>query len=60
MKPTSRPKRTAEERAEEETVRRQHTANPIRQRPACAINRQSFAAILTWWPGSKPYGRVRD
>src|SRR5204863_3249652 len=33
-------------RAEEEAVRRQHAADPIRQRPAGAINRQSFAAIL--------------
>src|SRR5690349_16725128 len=47
MKPTSKPKRTAEERAEEEAVRRQHAANPIRQRPAAAVNRQSFTAILS-------------
>ena len=47
MKPTSKPKRTAEQRAEEEAVRRQHAANPVRQRPASAINRQSFAAILS-------------
>jgi DNA-binding XRE family transcriptional regulator len=42
-----KPKRTAEQRAEEEAVRRQHAANPVRQRPAGAINRQSFAAILS-------------
>ena len=47
MKPTSKPKRTAEQRAEEEAVRRQHTANPVSQRPAGTINRQSFAAILS-------------
>src|SRR5262245_18173103 len=47
MKPTSKPKRTAEQRAEEEAVRRQHAANPVRQRPAGTINRQSFAAILS-------------
>ena len=47
MKPTSKPKRTAEQRAEEEAVRRQHAANPVRRRPAGAINRQSFAAILS-------------
>jgi DNA-binding XRE family transcriptional regulator len=47
MKPTIQPKRTAEQRAEEEAVRRQHTANPIRQRPAGALNQQSFAAILS-------------
>src|SRR5947209_16943805 len=46
MTPTSKPKRTAEQRAEEEAVRRQHAANPVRQRPAGVINRQSFAAIL--------------
>ena len=40
------PKRSAEQRAEEEAVRRQHASNPIRQRPAGVINRQSFAAIL--------------
>jgi ribosome-binding protein aMBF1 (putative translation factor) len=47
MKPTTKPKRTAEERAEEEAVRRQLAANPVRQRPAGAINQQSFAAILS-------------
>ena len=47
MKPTIKPKRTALERAEEEAVRRQHAANPIHQRPARVINRQSFAAILS-------------
>src|SRR5262249_35864648 len=47
MKPTMKPKRTAEQRVEEEAVRRQHAANPIRQRPAGAINRQSFTAILS-------------
>ena len=46
MKPTSKNKRTAEQRAEEDTVRRQHAANPIRQRSAGAINRHDFAAIL--------------
>src|SRR5436190_2207300 len=47
MKPTVKPKRTAEQRAEEEAIRRRHTANPVRQRPANTINPQSFAAILT-------------
>jgi DNA-binding XRE family transcriptional regulator len=47
MKPTTKPKRTAEERAEEEAARRQHAANPVRQPPAGAINQQSFAAILS-------------
>lgn len=47
MKPTTKPKRTAEQRAEEEAIRRQHTMNPVLQRPAGAINQQSFAAILS-------------
>jgi DNA-binding XRE family transcriptional regulator len=46
MKPTIKPKRTAEECAEEEAIRRQHAANPVRKRPAGAVNRQSFTAIL--------------
>jgi ribosome-binding protein aMBF1 (putative translation factor) len=46
MKPTTKPKRTAEEMAEEESIRRQHASNPVRRRPTGAINRQSFAAIL--------------
>src|SRR5437667_453928 len=33
--------------ADEEAVRRQHAANPIRQPPAGAINQQSFAALLS-------------
>ena len=47
MKPTIKPKRTAEQRAEEEAVRRQHAANPVHQRPVGVINQQSFAAILS-------------
>ena len=47
MKPTTKPQRTAEQRAEEEAVRRQHAVNPVRRRPAGAINRQSFTAILS-------------
>ena len=46
MQPTTKPKRTAEKQAEEEAIRRQHAASPIRQRPAGNINPQSFAAIL--------------
>ena len=46
MKPTIKPTRSAEQRAEEMAIRRQHTANPIRQRPAGAIHHQSFAAIV--------------
>jgi ribosome-binding protein aMBF1 (putative translation factor) len=40
------PKRTAEQRAEEEAIRRQHAAKPIRHRPAGTISQQSFMAIL--------------
>src|SRR6266852_3709251 len=47
MKPPMKPRRSAEQRAEEEAIRRQHAANPVRQWPAGAINRQSFAAILS-------------
>ncbi len=46
MKPTTKPQRTAEQRAEEEAVRRRHAANPVRRPPAGAINRQGFEAIL--------------
>jgi DNA-binding XRE family transcriptional regulator len=47
MKPTTKPKRTAEQQAEEEAIRCQHAAHPVRQRPAGAITRQSFTAILS-------------
>ena len=46
MKPTIKPKHMAEQRAEEEAIRRQPAADPARQRPAAAVNSQSFAAIL--------------
>jgi DNA-binding XRE family transcriptional regulator len=46
MVPMTKPKRTAEQRAQEEATRRQHATNPIKQRPAGTLNRQSFAAIL--------------
>jgi DNA-binding XRE family transcriptional regulator len=42
-----KPKGTAEQRAEEEAIRRQHATNPIRQKPTGALNQQSFAAILS-------------
>jgi len=60
MKPTIKPKRSAEERAEEEAVRREHAVNPIRQRPAGAINQRSFAAILSLVAKSKPCGKTGD
>lgn len=46
MKPTTKPKRTDEQRAKEEAIRRQHAASPVRQLTAGVINQQSFAAIL--------------
>lgn len=46
MKPTIKPQRTPEQRAEEEDVRRQHKAHPVRQRPDGTVNQRSFAAIL--------------
>jgi DNA-binding XRE family transcriptional regulator len=33
-------------RAEEESIRRQHSTNPIRRKPAGAIDQSSFVAIL--------------
>lgn len=47
MKPTTKPQRTAEQRAEEAAIRQQHAANPIRQRPAGAVSSQDFTAILS-------------
>ena len=46
MKPTTKPTRSKEERAEEEAIRRQHAVNPVRRRPPDSINQASFAAIL--------------
>lgn len=46
MKPTIKPKRTAEHRAEEEAIRRRHAEKPIHQRPVGTVNPQSFTAIL--------------
>ncbi len=47
MKPTTKPSRTAEQRAEEAAIRRQHATNPVRQRPTRGLNQQSFAAVLS-------------
>ena len=46
MKPSTIPARTTEQRAQEDAIRRQHAANPIRQRPASVIDSKSFAATL--------------
>jgi DNA-binding XRE family transcriptional regulator len=46
MRPTIKPKRSLGQLAAEEAIRRQHATNPVRQPPAGAIDRESFAAIL--------------
>jgi DNA-binding Xre family transcriptional regulator len=46
MKPDSIPKRTSEQRAEEEAIRRQHAANPVHRPTIGAVSRQDFTAIL--------------
>lgn len=46
MKPHIKATRTARERAEEIAIRRRHLANPVRQRPAGAMSRDRFVAIL--------------
>jgi DNA-binding Xre family transcriptional regulator len=46
MKPASKPKRTAEEQAEEEEIRRQHAANPVKRPAASALSQRSFVATL--------------
>lgn len=47
MKPTTKPERTLDERAQEEAIRRQHTARPVRQRPSGTVSGQDFSAILS-------------
>lgn len=47
MKPTIKPERTAQQRTEEEAIRREHAANPLRRPPADAVDQQSFVGILT-------------
>jgi ribosome-binding protein aMBF1 (putative translation factor) len=46
MKPTTKPERSADQRADEKQIRDLHAAKPIRRRPAGAFNRQSFVALL--------------
>jgi DNA-binding XRE family transcriptional regulator len=46
MKPAIKSKRTAEERAAEEAIRRRHAANPVRRSPANAISRKSFLSVI--------------
>ena len=54
MKPTTKPLRTHEERAEEVAIRRRHAANPIRQsgRLAQSIRRAS-PRFCARWHGSR-------
>lgn len=47
MKPRTKPTRTAAQIAAEEAIRRQHAANPMKERPVGTISSESFAAILT-------------
>ena len=47
MKPTTKPERSAQQRAYEEAIRRQHAAKPVRGRPAGTVNQQSFSEILS-------------
>jgi DNA-binding Xre family transcriptional regulator len=47
MKHAIKPQRTAEQRAEEAAIRRQHAENPARQVPAGAIGQRSLLAILS-------------
>jgi ribosome-binding protein aMBF1 (putative translation factor) len=47
MKPTIKTERNAEQRTQEDAIRRQHAVKPVRRRPNGTINRQSFNAILT-------------
>src|ERR1700752_2274000 len=47
MKPTIKPERSAQQRADEEAIRRQHAITPIRQRPAGVVSQQCFTDILS-------------
>lgn len=46
VKATNKPTLSASQRAEEDAVRRQHEADPVRRRPAGTLSQQSFGAIL--------------
>jgi ribosome-binding protein aMBF1 (putative translation factor) len=47
MKPTTKPERSAQQRADEEAIRHQHATKPVSGRPASAVNQQSLSAILS-------------
>ena len=47
MRQTAKPKQTAEQRVEEEVIRRQHAADPICRPTAGVISRRSFATTLS-------------
>lgn len=53
MKPATKPKRTAEQRAEEEAIRRRHATHPARPRPAESVDQRSFTATLELLAGFK-------
>jgi ribosome-binding protein aMBF1 (putative translation factor) len=46
MKPSVKPARSAEQRAEEAAIRQQHAATPARRPAADSVSQQSFLAIL--------------
>ena len=46
MKPNIKPERSADQRAAEAAVRREHAANPIRERPPGTVTQHGFSAIL--------------
>ena len=46
MKPIRSPERTAQQRAKEEAIRREHASKPLRERPEGTVDQQSFGAIL--------------
>jgi DNA-binding XRE family transcriptional regulator len=46
MQRTSMPKRTAEQLAAEEAIRRHHSQSPVLKPPVSAMDRESFTAIL--------------
>jgi ribosome-binding protein aMBF1 (putative translation factor) len=47
MKPTTKPERSVQQRAQEAAIRRQHAAQPVGGRPAGAVNQESFRSIIS-------------
>ncbi|MBI2803475.1 MAG: helix-turn-helix transcriptional regulator [Planctomycetes bacterium] len=46
MKPMTKPIRSAEQKAQEEAIRRQHAVTPLRGPPVGVLDQDGFAAIL--------------